>query len=450
MSSSTLTSWWGGLSDPDRIELNTRWSFYILAICESLGAALLAADLGTPWSVVLPLLFLAHSVIFGFTCAQTLDWVLDRREEPRLLRVTNAVLTTCLVLTALGLYSLDQVDLPNRLEALVLLAVGCGMMTASLSLTMPQIARLITVTAVTLAPLTLLVSRSPQLMLSFTLLMVGVFAAVSFTGRFSVWILAVVRELDQARHVQARLAVAEERLRFSRDLHDVLGRNLSVIALKSELAVQLAQRQETSSPSPSPRPSPAGSSTSPAMAQLVEVQRVARESQQELREVVRGYRDTGLRTELAGARGVLRAAGVDCQVNSHSEDALSPPVQTALGWVVREATTNVLRHADASRCVITLDTEDEPGAAILTVTNDGVSGRAPQHISGGAGLAGLRERLERLGGTLTVDRGASGGDDDERGTGVRDHDTFCLRVQVPVTATPSGQATYGREGENVE
>ncbi|MBB0247104.1 sensor histidine kinase, partial [Streptomyces alkaliphilus] len=118
-----------------------------------------------------------------------------------------------------------------------------------------------------------------------------------FTYRTSAWSLRVVDELEASRETRARLAVAEERLRFGRDMHDVLGRNLSVIALKSELAAQLARRGADA-----------------AVDQMIEVERIARESQREMRAVLRGYRDADLFAELAGARGVLEAAGTECRV----------------------------------------------------------------------------------------------------------------------------------------
>ncbi|MBH5336201.1 sensor histidine kinase [Streptomyces pactum] len=138
---------------------------------------------------------------------------------------------------------------------------------------------------------------------------------IAFTVRCSAWVLAVLWELDAARGVQARLAVAEERLRFSRDMHDVVGRNLAVIALKSELAVQLSRR---GSPS--------------AVDQMTEVQRIAQDSQREVRDVVRGYREADLHTELVGARSVLRAAGVDCQMDERS----APPAGGGRGGGRRE------------------------------------------------------------------------------------------------------------------
>ncbi|WP_372408520.1 sensor histidine kinase [Streptomyces luteireticuli] len=215
------------------------------------------------------------------------------------------------------------------------------------------------------------------------------------TVRTTGWVLAVMWEAEAARAVQARLAVAEERLRFSRDVHDVLGRNLTVIALKSELAGQLARRG-----------SPA------AVEQMAEVQRIARDSQRDMREVVRGYREADLPTELAGARGVLGAAGIVCRVDDTVREELPPAVRSVLAWTVREGTTNVLRHAEAGRCAIRLRTAD--GRVELIMENDGVGGAAPKSgadghgSSGGSGLTGLGERAVALGGTLVAERRGKG------------------------------------------
>ncbi|GAA3055832.1 hypothetical protein GCM10020000_42690 [Streptomyces olivoverticillatus] len=202
--------------------------------------------------------------------------------------------------------------------------------------------------------------------------MVGPFVGSMFVSgwvllmvRVTAWMLSIIWEVDAARGVQARLAVAEERLRFSRDMHDILGRNLAAIALKSELAVQLSRR---------------GSAA--AADQMAEVQRIAQESQRELREVVRGYREADLHTELVGARGILAAAGIECRIDDAAVDELPPPVQSALAWVVREATTNVLRHADAGRCALRLRRVD--GQAVLVVENNGVR----EAGAGGSGAGG--------------------------------------------------------------
>ncbi|MEI7034440.1 sensor histidine kinase [Streptomyces pratensis] len=240
---------------------------------------------------------------------------------------------------------------------------------------------------------------------------------VLLSVRPSGWSLSVMWQAEEARDTQARLAVAEERLRFGRDMHDVLGRNLAVIALKSELAMELAQRGNPA-----------------AVDQMVEVQRIARASQQEVRDVVRGYREADLPTELLGAQGVLRAAGIACTVEGADGPAgLGAPaaVQAALGWVVREAATNVLRHGDPRRCSIRLTRTRE--AVVLEVENDGAGSgatgsgdRDPEasgQAGGGSGLAGLRERLGALGGSLR--------------TAATDDGLFRVTATVPVTAAPS-------------
>ncbi|MER5821852.1 ATP-binding protein [Streptomyces mirabilis] len=177
-----------------------------------------------------------------------------------------------------------------------------------------------------------------------------------------------------------------------------------VVALKSELAVQLARRG---------RPE--------AVEQMVEVQRIARETQREVREVVRGYREADLRTELAGAQGVLTAAGIDCEV-SGPVTGLPAEIQSALGWVVREATTNVLRHGDAARCAVSLRVAE--GRVTLTVENDGApgigsgAGTDTAEPGRGSGLAGLRERLREVDGVLRAGPAGS--------------DLFRLTAEVPL------------------
>jgi two-component system sensor histidine kinase DesK len=245
---------------------------------------------------------------------------------------------------------------------------------------------------------------------------VSIGAMCLFSVRCSAWMLQVMYEVDANREVQARLAVAEERLRFGRDLHDVMGRNLAVIALKSELAVQLARRE---------RPE--------AVTQMVEVQRIAHETQLEVRDVVRGYREADLQVELAGARSVLRAARVECRIDCPDGDGVGAPlpeaVRSALGWVVREGTTNVLRHADAGRCAVRVRVNR--GTVVLEMENDGVptglrtgtgvgtGAGAGTGTGGGSGLKGLRERLAALGGTLESGPGDGAG-------------TYRLRAELPL------------------
>ncbi|GAB3654554.1 hypothetical protein GCM10027589_13290 [Actinocorallia lasiicapitis] len=225
-----------------------------------------------------------------------------------------------------------------------------------------------------------LLGTAPSNVLSMMLVVATGGVVFGFTYSFSNWAIAVVRELDHGREAEAELAVARERLRFSRDLHDVVVRNLSVISLKSELAIELAQRRQEE-----------------AITQMVEVQRIARESQDEVRAVVRGYRTADLRTELVGASSVLRSAGVDCRVTG--DIPLSGEQQACFAWSVREGTTNVIRHSEALICEINLYSSS--GKAWLTMENDGAHPQNPDDTLG-SGLAGIRDRLAAIGGEMDV------------------------------------------------
>ena len=145
------------------------------------------------------------------------------------------------------------------------------------------------------------------------------------------------RELQAARRELADLAVAEERARIARDLHDTLGHSLSVIALKSELARRVLPDDPAR-----------------AAAEIGDVERVAREALASVRDTVSGYRQPTLAMELAGARAALTAAGIDGDVEPAPE-GLPREVDAVLGWAVREGVTNVLRHSDAARARIRVD-----------------------------------------------------------------------------------------------
>ena len=192
-----------------------------------------------------------------------------------------------------------------------------------------------------------------------------------FTVRTSLWLIGVVTELDHARGAQAALAVAEERLRFSRDLHDVLGRRLSTIAVKSELAATLADRGQPG-----------------AAAQMLEVRGVAHEALREARELVRGYRAVDLAQELEGARSLLRSAGIAVELDV---GGLPPDWHEPAAWVVREAVTNVLRHSSVDTVTIRY------AAPELTVTNDGAGPATSGSPPAGPGWPGCASGCRRSG-----------------------------------------------------
>ncbi|NVI91832.1 sensor histidine kinase [Actinomadura sp. BRA 177] len=230
-------------------------------------------------------------------------------------------------------------------------------------------------------------------------LMFAVFSAVcgivAFVNIYQRRMWEMHRETHAARDALARLAVTEERLRFSRDLHDLLGHSLSLIAVKSELAIRMA-----------------GTDPERAGAEMADVQRAAREALREVRAAVSGYRAVELDAELAGVRAVLEAAGVRCEAGE-VPGTLPPEVRTVLAWVIREGATNVIKHSEARRCAIAVTVYG--GSVVLEMRNDGVRGGGD---AGGSGLTGLTERVAVLGGEVTAGR--------------HGRDGFLLRAAVPL------------------
>ncbi|MGV9337085.1 sensor histidine kinase [Streptomyces sp. NPDC003688] len=380
--------WWRGKSTPAKVETYTRWSFHVFAVLEVVSVGLPALPHLPGWpGVWLVLLVCLHATVCAVTAARSLDWTRGLRPQPVRLLWTLAAVTAAVAVTVLAIAQRGpQGDgMPTGMLFTGSLSFGGG--TIALGVRDRRRVLAIVVGFAAGAGLYTFPLHIPGLTGLGTTLAVLVGAGfLAFTSLFSVWLLNAVYALDEARETRARLAVAEERLRFGRDLHDVLGRNLSVISLKSELAVQLARRG---------RPE--------AVEQMIEVQRIAQESQREVREVVRGYREADLGIELAGAQGVLTAAGIVCEIRDETAE-LPAPVQSALGWVVREAATNVLRHGDAQRCSVAVRVRE--GHAVLTVENDGAgalpggTGGSGPAEGGGSGLAGLRERLAAVDGAL--------------------------------------------------
>jgi two-component system sensor histidine kinase DesK len=200
-----------------------------------------------------------------------------------------------------------------------------------------------------------------------------------------------VRKLRAAREELARRAVEEERMRFSRDLHDLLGHTLSVIVVKSEAARRLAPRDMDA-----------------ALGQITDIEAVGRQALTEIREAVTGYREGSLSTELDRARSALTAAGVEPVVR-RSGPPLTPQTEALLGWVVREAVTNAVRHSGASRCEITVHGTAERVRLTVADNGDGTSAHPVTEGVGGTGLKGLTERLAAAGGSLRAGPSPRGG-----------------------------------------
>jgi two-component system sensor histidine kinase DesK len=202
-------------------------------------------------------------------------------------------------------------------------------------------------------------------------------------------------ELREARAELAELAVAEERLRFARDLHDLLGHDLSLIALKAELAGKLLPER-----------------VDDAATEVSQIKALTRNALGQVREAVDGYRQPTLAGELAGARAALEAAGIELSVEQPSV-ALDPDSESVLAWTVREGATNVLRHSGARHAAIAV--RPGPAGTEVEISDDGRGETTA--ADAGHGLEGLRERALSMGGELEVGAAAEGG--------------FRLRVSVP-------------------
>ena len=200
------------------------------------------------------------------------------------------------------------------------------------------------------------------------------------------------RALVAARHELARLAVADERARIARDLHDTLGHSLSLIALKSELAGRLLPEDP-----------------SRAATEVADVERVAREALASVRETVSGYRTPTLAAELSEARETLEAARIEPRID-RSPVELPPAVDAVLAWTVREAITNVVRHSGATHATIRISSDSEWASADISDDGRGAAdGRDVVNDGGGMGLAGLSERIAALGGHLEAGSAPGGG-----------------------------------------
>lgn len=208
------------------------------------------------------------------------------------------------------------------------------------------------------------------------------------------------RELRLAREEITRLAVRAERMRIARDLHDLLGHNLSLIALKSELAGQLLQVAPER-----------------AATEIGDVEKAARATLQEVREAVASYRQPSLASELHAAEEILAAAGITylCENDERMMDMLPPTIVAALSWTVREGVTNVIKHSRARQCVIRITRNKR--TASVEITDDGTTSGGIAS-NGGTGLRGLNERVAALGGLIEAGPHIRGG--------------FRLAVSIPI------------------
>jgi two-component system, NarL family, sensor histidine kinase DesK len=228
----------------------------------------------------------------------------------------------------------------------------------------------------------------------------------------------IVREVHTSRSELARMAVVQERLRFARDLHDLLGYSLSTVILKCELAHRLSGRQPERT-----------------QGELADILQITRQALSDVRVVAGGYRELSLGAELASVESILATIDIDAQISvEHGE--LPVAAETVLATVLREAVSNMLRHSKAQQCLISVT--EEAGSVRLRISNDGVDEQhAPSRTlladtgPAGSGLGNLSYRVGSVGGELSTERRADG--------------WFEITATIPLARGPSRAAEHSFE-----
>lgn len=377
-------------------------SVFLLAVAAFVVITLITILDGAAWQVVVVLgLFLANAVAcvyatwllrdgygLGWPRRQVTSWLLA---IPAVTWVVTLFIPGATLYGASPLWMMLSILLPlvRRPHRLGLVVIGLALLTLH-ALLNPGTAEF------------------AQRDLLFSMIWLVLFPPTTFL--VSGWLWDLIRRLDDARTVGSQLAVARERLRFASDLHDIQGHHLQVIALKAELADRLLASGE-------PEQQQA------AQDAIAEIRALAEQAQTETRQLVRDLRVVSLGDELDNAKGVLEAAGMTTEViikppQIHSADTAS---NRLLGFAVREATTNILRHSNAHHVSIVL--HDDGGGLHLEICNDGATPAAdlPGRIPG-TGLDGLQHRFRAAGGHIN-----SG----------QQTDTFWLKAFIPRTVEES-------------
>ena len=342
-----------------------------------------ASGQGPMWRSALGLaLCVPNIVLLMLLLRERLDG--DRSPSPRLYRISLALLAATAVLLGSPVASLFTIALWWSVGAL--LTHGRTTLIVSVALLFSPLVLLPTYAVpITDLPLYLLVWVGAVVA---ALLMVG-------TTLLTIWLWDASREAVLGQRARARLAVTEERLRFARDMHDLLGHSLSALAVKAQLASRLVDRAPER-----------------AAVELAEVQDLARKALGQVRSAVSGHREADLADEVASVSSILETAGTRTTVTGLETIELPSRVEETAAWVVREGGTNVLRHSDAEECQITFTLArgeaGENDTLVLEMHNDHARERVRDE-NGGNGLTGLAERVSASGGTVSGSRTRDGG-----------------------------------------
>jgi len=330
-----------------RMRVYTTASFFLVVGMFSLIAIVRAEDPGLTW-------------LYAVAGAVTVEYSRHWEKAPAWWSTVGALVVSLGVWT----YAAIILDVWGMVFAAVVLAVIVGRQSRWLPAAVLGL-------AVMLAPIGIAAVVAPRdELIPLASTAVLMFAATTFAFLLNRYGFGLYLEIDAARRVSADLAVAEERYRFAADLHDIQGHTLHVIKLKTQLAERLVDSDPVA-----------------AKEHLREAQDLITETLANTKNLAYGNREVAVASELANAEQLFRAAGIDWTVSGEPQPHLHDEL---FGLVVREAATNILRHAQPT----TVSVEIAPGR--LVVTNDG----SPATARSASGLARLAERFEAVGGTL--------------------------------------------------
>ncbi|MFT0848904.1 histidine kinase [Actinomycetaceae bacterium L2_0104] len=414
------------------IPLYLMWAFIGIAVIY-----LLLLEPVTPWTVSYGVAFMAHVVVSVMVLREIALHELDGRRLSWWIMPALALTTAVASLLGLflALYGEGNLNFPFGQAILPLVLTAWA-----LAPRLPWQAIVITSTGMGLLMVgfgrLLDMEVADEFVSAFRVLWLPTFIfliIMMLTIRWSIIVTVSVKDQAQMDAMRADLAVAEERLRIARDMHDILGRTLTAVALKSDLAAGLA----------------AAGKTENAVMESKAVHQLADEALRELRGVLAGYRRPDLVTELAGAKGLLDSAGVATRIIGEGRDLPSMAAE-AFSWVLREAATNIVRHSDASWCTIRLGYHSN--AVQLSVSNNGVRTRAskPRWASTGKGSGGPKvsqdspfpggDALPSIEGGGSREPSGAVGYGAERSSGVKDERATDERLTDEVSVPGSGLA----------
>lgn len=359
-------SWWDGLSDPERLRIYMRSGSAVITVAIA-AVMVITAEVREPWQI-LALVVVAVAGVLVLESRPELSMWMAAAWQKRARRIGIGLIAAVVVADALVVRISDS-------EAVVADAGAVGIFALVVSsmavVTFLEYRWWIAIGLGLLAGLAYGVTPVDVIRLAvFAVVLNCVTVALTL---LTLWHLRVVDDLERARSAESELKVAQERLRFARDLHDVVGRGFSAVAVKSELAATLIHAGDTDR----------------AAAEMEDVKTLAVESMERMRALVRGYRDVSLASEVAGARSLLLAAG--CRMTVEGEaDAVPQEFHEVAAWVVREGTTNIVKHTSASQATLSLGHEG------MILSNDDATAVGPAR----SGHTGLVERLDAVGATM--------------------------------------------------